>query len=173
MTEICGRCRGPWPCDCSPEAVPIVMIESVDDDYATALARRMADKDAPLSVRAYDLDPPIRVQFAAGGLDEHCAHYQGRFDLDDDKRIVWCRQCGAILDPYWVLVRVANIDRRLSERLAALQELEKRETVREAERKARARQRRHRYALYSRRGVPEHCATCGMPRENPIHEAAR
>ena len=169
--EICGVCRGPWPCECSPQAAPVVMMESVDDDYARAIARRMReDKTAPLTVRPYDGEPVLRVHLLHGGFDTFCGHYQGLYDVDEDKRIAWCRNCGTVLDPYDVLRRVAGLERRMSERLAAAQELEKREAEREAQRLARAKQRRHRYAGYSpRKGSTSVCATCGEPRNYEAH----
>lgn len=93
--------------------------------------------------------------------------------MDEDKRLVWCRACGTILDPYFVLRSLASIDRRAGERLAALQELERREAVRDGERKARAAVRRHRYAAYAYKNQPERCAVCGGQRDLDVHATAK
>lgn len=173
--EICGVCRGSWPCECAPHAAPVVLMESVDDEYAAALAKRMRiDPGAPLQISAYVPDAPLKVDLGYG--DGFCGHRQGLFEVNLDKRIAWCRTCGTILDPYGVLKQLANSERRLSERLKAAQELERREADRETQRRARATTRRHRYASYSpRTGSTTVCATCGESRAFTMHtqEATR
>lgn len=169
--EICGACRGPWPCECSPQAVSVVMMPSVDDDYATALAKRMrSDPDAPLRVSAYEPEPVLKVDLGYGRrIDDYCGHYANTYEVNTDKRIVWCRGCGTVLDAYDVLTKLAGIERRLSERLKAAQELEQREKEREAGRMARAKVRRHRYASIYSRGRGEYCSTCGGATADRVH----
>lgn len=167
--EICGICQGPWPCECSPSAAPVVLMASVDDDFAADIAKRMRNSpDAPLTVSAYEPEPSVRVDLGYG--DGRCGHYKQTFEINPDKRIVWCRECGAVLDPYEVIRQLAIVERRVAERLKAAQELERREREREEERKARAKVRRHRYANYSpRSGTTKHCATCGGAETDDVH----
>jgi hypothetical protein len=171
--EICGVCRGSWPCECSPHAASVVMMESVDDDFATRMAARMgADRNAPLLEKPYD--PPIRdVTWRRDPTNEFCGHYIHNYDLDTDKRIVSCRNCQTALDPYEVLARLVLIDRRVDDRLLDLRELEKMERGREVAKKARAHVRRHRYAPMSRRGQPEFCATCDGAATDDVHAIKR
>ena len=123
-------------------------MDSADDDVATRLAARMDIRNAdPLTVTAWDPDPPIRSDPGYG--EGFCGHHQQRFDLNVDRRTVVCRLCGTTLDPYWVLEQLAGMPKGQSVRLQAMQELEKRELVREGDRQARAAVRRHRYARYA------------------------
>jgi len=54
--EICGVCKGPWPCSCSPQAVMVVL--RTEDDVSERLAAGMARQNDPLISKVYD--PPIR-----------------------------------------------------------------------------------------------------------------
>lgn len=167
--EICGACRGKWPCACSPQAVSVVLMESVDDELSANLADRMGGgRNDPLTLRPYDPDPPIANKTPMYG-NGYCGHYDSRFDLDTDKRVVSCRKCGTALDPYGVLLHLSRMLRRESERLHAAQELEKREAARESERKARAAVRRHRYAPTATRRRGEYCAACDGAEGDPVH----
>ena len=163
---ICGACQGPWPCDCA-NAAPVTLM-----DTSSELARRMrSGAEDPLAVQPFDPDPPIKTDRNFG--EGFCGHYGFKYNLDPDKRVVTCRKCEAQLDPYEVLEHLAAMLMRQGERLAALQELERREATRERERKARAAVRRHRYAQYMyKRGAP-HCATCGGQEADAIHTSER
>lgn len=164
---ICGVCQGTWPCDCSAQAAPVVVMESADDDLARSIAERMRQgRDAPLLVAPYQDEAPIT---RTGYSTDFCGHYQGRYNLDEDKRTIYCRKCGTHLDPYFVLERLALHFSGLDERLLATQELERREREREGERKARARVRRHRYAAYAYQRSHEYCATCGGNEADTVH----
>jgi hypothetical protein len=125
-----------------------------------------AGRNDPLTLAPHDPDPPIQSTPKYG--EGHCGHYLRHYSVDEDKRLVSCRDCGTALDPYEVLMRLAGHFRLRDERLQAAQELERREAVREDERKARAAVRRHRYAPYSY-GVEIYCATCGGPKADAIH----
>ena len=166
--EICGSCRGPWPCTCSPQAVVVVLREA-DDDVSERLARGMARSSDPLIAKPYE--PPIRdVTWLTP--DPHCGHYTKGFDIDTDKRIVSCRGCHTPLDPYDVLQKLASLDRRTDERLAALRQLERQAQQREAERKARAALRRHPYQPYwYKDDARERCLVCSGDSGGDIHDA--
>lgn len=171
--EICGVCQGTWPCSCSASAVPVVMM-SADDNLAASLARRMgSERNDPLTIVPIEPESPLAVYDYGRGedFDKFCGHRSCQYDVDMDKREVVCRQCGTALDPFFVFAQLGHKLRGESMRLQAAQELERREAVREAERKARAAVRRHRYApyLYDRRGKPEYCATCGGQQGDVIH----
>ncbi len=171
--EICGVCRNPWPCSCSDAAQPVVIMESADDDLAARLAHRMGPgRDDPLALAPYDPNPLIEkkgVFFDEG----YCGHRDEHFSLDMDKRVVSCRKCETALDPYEVLGQLATMWKRVDHRLAAAQELERREAVREGERRARAAVRRHRYAEYTYgRNERIRCATCSGDRDDAIHSPA-
>ena len=167
--EICAACRGPWPCECSPQAVPVVLMDTADK-----LAHRMgAGRNDPLTVQPYDPDPPVQDTTGSGN-ERFCGHRQNRYDLDTDKRVVSCRACGTALDPYDVLHKLVSMLQGVSMRLEMVQQLERREAVRDAKRKARAAVRRHKYASYAYKEEPEHCAACGKGYDDAIHtDAAR
>lgn len=170
--EICGVCRNPWPCTCTDAAQPVVIMESVDDDLVAQLAHRMgAGRDDPLALAPYDPDPLIKVKGKFYG-EGYCGHRNEHFDVDADKRIVSCRKCGTALDPYDVLERLAWMWKQVDYRLAACQELERRETERKRERKAQAAVRRHRYADIGYRDRSHRCAACGGGKDDAIHTPA-
>ncbi len=137
-------------------------------DSAAEMAYRMGEgRKDPMAIRPYDPNPPIREERDWG--ESHCGHYEDRFDVDLNKRIVTCRHCEAKLDPYDVLGKLARMVSRESMRLKAAQELEEREAKREGERRARAAVRRHRYAPYAYKNSQVYCATCGGWEAEKIH----
>jgi hypothetical protein len=69
---------------------------------------------------------PHEVQKTGG-----CGHLYVRYIVDDALAEVECGQCGAKLNPMWVLIRLANEDRRYEESQKRHQEEMKRLSERE------------------------------------------
>lgn len=172
--EICGVCQEPWPsegrCECAPQAAPVVLM-----DAAERLADGMARRNDPVVQHPYEAAMRDVTWSAENG--DHCGHYRFKYDLDMDKRLVACRDCHTILDPYEVLQRLASLDRRTDERLKELRNLEKEHKEWEAARSARAAARRHpydpvsRYDPITKQHSPEACNVCRGPRGGAIHDA--
>lgn len=161
--EICGKCRGSWPCSCSPQAVVVVLREDVSE----RLARQMAGRNDPLIEKPYE--SPIQ-DVTWTNARPFCGHFENGYDIDGDQRIVNCRSCGAVLDPYDVLLRLARLDKSTDDRLRALRDLERAARQREADRKARAALRRHRYMAYTwMTDSKVRCLTCGGESGGDIH----
>lgn len=124
----------------------------------------------PLTVKPFD--PGSEVVHLTEWKSDHCGHRSKQYELDKDHRIISCRNCGTALDPYFVLEVLSRIPLQDGMRLQALQELERREAVRDGERRARAANRRHRYAHYQYKDDEPYCAVCGGQRSNPVHSNA-
>lgn len=81
--------------------------------------------------------------------DGRCRHYQDRYELDEDSRRAFCRDCGEEVEAFTVLLRLCREPERYMRHLRAVKrELRAREQsleeLRREERNAKARVRRAR-----------------------------
>lgn len=119
----------------------------------------MADKDdLPEKVVRFDV---VQVEY---GKRKMCQCFEPHYEIDFQNKLVYCRDCGAIVDPFEALVRIARDTERWDNYTQEM--LEQRRQIRDYQpRRVVIKKLEKQYVSAEHHNLEPTCPRCGQPFE--------